>query len=75
MMPAVLIKKIPAELHRRLKKQAARNRRSMAQETLRLLEKALDASSAPKAKLPEPVKTKRALTDAWLKVAIRSGRA
>lgn len=74
-MPAVLIKNVPADLHRRLKQRAEQNRRSMNQETLLLLEKALDETPGRKTDLPQPIKTRRLLTDSWLKRAVRSGRA
>ena len=40
-MPALLLRNVPAELHRKLKARATQNRRSMAQEALILLEKGL----------------------------------
>ncbi len=74
-MPAVLLKNVPPQLHRRLKQQAAQNRRSMAQETLLVLERALAIPGAEAAELPAPVKSKRPLSDRWLKTAVRRGRA
>lgn len=40
-MPTLTIKKIPQDLHDRLKQQAKRNRRSVNSETIVLLERAL----------------------------------
>lgn len=42
-MPTLVIKSMPAKLHTRLKRTAAAHRRSLTQETMHLLEKALDA--------------------------------
>ncbi len=42
-MPTLVIKSLPDELHQRLKRTAAAHRRSLTQETMHLLEKALDA--------------------------------
>lgn len=45
-MPTLVIKSVPAALHARLKCTAAAHRRSVTQETLHLLEKALDSEEA-----------------------------
>lgn len=45
-MPTLVIKSVPAKLHARLKRTAAAHRRSLTQETLHLLEKALAAEDA-----------------------------
>jgi len=74
-MPAVLIKDVPAILHQHLKERALRNRRSMNQELLVLLERAVEGDNSARPELPPPVPTRRKLTDAWLKAAIRRGRA
>jgi plasmid stability protein len=74
-MPAVLIKDLPRELHRRLRERAARNRRSMNQETIALLEEVLNGGAPGPAQLPPLLATRRKLTDSWLKSAIRRGRA
>lgn len=42
-MPTLVIKSFPEELHLRLKEKAAAHRRSVTQETIHLLEKALVA--------------------------------
>lgn len=45
-MPTLVIKSVPAKLHARLKRTAAAHRRSLNQETMHLLEKALAAEEA-----------------------------
>lgn len=50
-MPTLVIKSVPAKLHARLKRTAAAHRRSLTQETMHLLEKALAAEEAT---LPAP---------------------
>lgn len=45
-MPTLVIKSVPESLHRRLKRTAAAHRRSLTQETMHLLEKALEAEEA-----------------------------
>lgn len=45
-MPTLVIKSVPAKLHARLKRTAAAHRRSLTQETMHLLEKALAAEDA-----------------------------
>lgn len=73
-MPGFSIKELPRDLHRKLKEQAARHRRSMTKEVLAVLERALGAG-APQAKTPPPFKGRFALTDRFLEKARRSGRA
>jgi hypothetical protein len=72
-MPAILLKNVPPAIHRRLKKNAAAQRRSLQQETLFTLERGLiDASvSLPP---PIPIKTRIPLTDEWLRAAKNEGR-
>ncbi|NOY01066.1 MAG: Arc family DNA-binding protein [Verrucomicrobia bacterium] len=45
-MPTLVIKSFPEELHSRLKETASAHRRSVTQETIHLLEKALLAESS-----------------------------
>jgi plasmid stability protein len=71
-MAALLIKNLPESLHRRLKAEASRNRRSMAKEVLMLLDRGLSGQSPPP---PAPFKGRFPLTDAWLSRAIRRGRS
>lgn len=72
-MPSLLIKNVPPELHRRLKEEAARNRRSMTGQTLVLLEQSLHKPSPPA--LPVPYKGQFKITQDWLEKAIQEGRA
>jgi hypothetical protein len=51
-MPTLVIKSVPAKLHARLKRTAAAHRRSVTQETMHLLEKALAAEEAAPAAAP-----------------------
>ena len=71
-MPAIVLKDVPADLHRRLRDQAERNRRSMSQELLTIMERAL--LPLPPLSPVKPVKTKRRFTNAWLQKAVRGGR-
>jgi plasmid stability protein len=71
-MPALLIKDLPPELHAKLKREAARNHRSMNRQALVMLEQAMNLSAPPE--LPPPAKGKFLLTDKWLKTAKREGR-
>ncbi len=72
-MPGLLLKRLPDDLHRRLKARAAAHRRSMAKEALVILEQGV--SAAPPAPLPPPVRGRFPLTQRWLTQAIRRGRA
>lgn len=72
-MPGILIKHVPPQLHRKLKAEAKRHRRSLTNHALVLLEQAV-ARPQP-ADWPEPVRGAFPLTDPWLKKAIRAGRA
>lgn len=45
-MPTLVIKSVPTKLHARLKRIAASHRRSLTQETIHVLEKALAAEEA-----------------------------
>ena len=71
-VPAIVLKGVPADLHRRLREQAERNRRSMNQELLTIMERAL--RPLPPLKPIRPVKTRQAFTHAWLLKAVREGR-
>lgn len=51
-MPTLVIKSVPAKLHAKLKRTAAAHRRSVTQETMHLLEKALAAEEATVAAAP-----------------------
>lgn len=72
-MPALVIKNLPADLHRRLKEEAKDHHRSMTQQAIFLLEKGLVStqpippSKAYKGNFP--------LTEKFLQAAKREGRA
>jgi anti-sigma factor RsiW len=51
-MPTLVIKSLPSRLHAKLKRTAAAHRRSLTQETMHLLEKALAAEEAAPASAP-----------------------
>lgn len=72
-MPGFVIKDLPKDLHRKLKQQAARHRRSMTKEALALLEQGLGAGR-PQADAAPPFKGRFALTDRFLDRAKREGR-
>jgi plasmid stability protein len=70
-MTSLLIKDIPDRLHERLREEARKNRRSMVQETIKILEESLDLSPV---NYPEPVKGSKKVTRSTLSKAIREGR-
>lgn len=72
-MPGFVIKDLPKDLHRKLKEQAARHRRSMTKEALALLEQGLEAPDRRPVAAP-PFKGGFALTDRFLARARRGGR-
>ena len=71
-MPGLLIKGVPAPVHRKLKRLASHHRRSMTQEALVILEEALVAAE-PVGAWPAPHKGSLPLTPALLRKA-RKGR-
>jgi len=73
-MPGLLIKDVPAPLHRRLKEVASRHRRSMTREALVILEEALGRGAAP-GSLPAPYQGSIPLTKRLIDKAKRTGRA
>ena len=73
-MPGLVIKDLPAKLHRKLKQQAARHHRSMTKEVLVVLERALGEEILPQ-EVPPPFKGRFALTDKFIAQAKRDGRA
>jgi plasmid stability protein len=74
-MPGLLIRDLPDDLHQKLKERAARNRRSLAKETLVILEKALrDMRAVQNPEPPAPHKGQFQLTDEWIDQAKREGR-
>ena len=68
-MPDILIKRVPADLHRRLKEDAAKHHRSMARHALALIENSLAESA--QIDLPAPIKTAKPLTQAIVSKGIK----
>jgi len=73
-MPGLLIKDLPANLHRKLKAQAIRHHRSMTKEVLAVLERALSEEDRTPEVVPPPFKGRFALTDEFIDQARREGR-
>jgi len=74
-MAALVIKNLPDSLHRRLKEEAARNRRSMTQQALAILENALaGAPGVANKEPPRPVDLKAQHDHKWIYASIRGGR-
>jgi plasmid stability protein len=74
-MPDLLIKDFPPELHRRLKQEAARYRRSMPRQALALLEQALAAPARDAAELlPDPLKPAKPIAPGDVVAVIRKSR-
>ena len=71
-MPALLIKDIPREVHEWLKHEAERNRRSMNQQAILILEERMRRFRA--VKFPPPVQTRTVLTAEFIDRAKREGR-
>ena len=72
-MASFLLKDIPPELHKRLKEEAARHRRSMAKHVLAILEENL--GGAARREFPPPIKVAFPMTDKFLDKAKRWGRS
>jgi plasmid stability protein len=75
-MSTLVVKNLPDPLHARLRERASRNRRSVTQEAIHILERGIDeAPSREPVKLPPPVKLKGGpVTTEWILAAIREGR-
>ena len=71
-MTALLIKNIPAELHRKLKSVARRHHRSMNQQVIAILEKNLGEPAF--SDIPPPFKLRKRLTSRWVCRVIRNAR-
>ena len=71
-MPAILIKGVPAALHRQLKEAAVQHHRSMARHALALIEEGL--AGAQDLAFPSPEKPRRPFTQPMLARAIKAGR-
>lgn len=72
-MPALVIKDLPEDVHRRLKKEAAQHHRSMTQHAVVLLKQGLHQVRPVPAF--RPFKGKVPLTDDLIQSAKREGRA
>jgi plasmid stability protein len=75
-MPTLVIKSFPEELHAKLKQLAVSHRRSLTQETICLIEKALSTSTPSTAQAPDSYWATRKLIpefEAALKVGAFSG--
>ncbi|MBI5508205.1 MAG: hypothetical protein HY903_05580 [Deltaproteobacteria bacterium] len=76
-MPGLLIKDLPARLHRRLRARAAAMHRSLGREALVILEEALDARAGPRGLAEIDAlrqRGSRPLTDALLEAARKESR-
>ncbi len=73
-MPGLVIKNLPPTLHRKLKKQAARNHRSMTKQVLAILERILSEEREPEEETPPPLKGRFPLTRKFIDKAKREGR-
>jgi hypothetical protein len=68
----ILLKGVSPALKRRLREEAERERRSVNQQILIILERELQP--LPPLKPVKPFRTKKAFTHAWLMKAMREGR-
>jgi hypothetical protein len=71
-MPAIVVRDMPVEMHRRLKSAALQHHRSMNREVLAILEQTLETHDV--AELPPPVKGKRPVDPRWIVQVIREAR-
>jgi hypothetical protein len=71
-MPALLIKDIPREVHEWLKREAERNRRSMTQQAIVVLEERMRRFRP--VRFPPPVQTRTILTAEFIDRAKSEGR-
>ncbi len=71
-MAALLIKDIPREVHEWLKREAARNRRSMTQQAIVLFEEQMRRFRP--VTFPAPARTRTPLTAEFIDQAKREGR-
>lgn len=73
-MASLVIKKLPDDIHAKLKSQAKINHRSMAKEAIALLEQALETTDQVR-EFPPPYEGNIKLTSKFINNAKRSGRA
>jgi plasmid stability protein len=76
-MPTLVIKDLPAELHRRLKEEAEKTHRSMTKEAIYLMETALqgEPGATQARELPAPYQGSKPLTDKMIQKWKRKGMA
>ena len=74
-MPALVIRDLPTGLHRKLKEMAARERRSMNQQALVLLEQGIARTAAGDGDLLTPFRGPFPMTKAFVDRAKRAGRS
>ena len=72
-MAALLLKPVSKDLHRWLKQEAQRNRRSMTQQAMLILEQAR-LRPVPPVPPPARIKPLKPFTQGWLRKAIEEGR-
>ena len=72
-MPSLVLKNVSKRTHRWLKEEAERNRRSMTQQALLILDQARLRPLSP-VPPPNPIKPLKPFTQAWLRRAIEEGR-
>ena len=72
-MPALVIKDLPADVHQRLKQEAAEHHRSMTQQAIVLLKQGLH--QAPPVPAFRAYKGRFLLTEDFINAAKREGRA
>ena len=73
-MADLLIRDFPPDLHRKLRQSAEKNRRSMAEEAIALLEMELQGEPPARREPPQPIDLGFPLTDELLDRAKREGR-
>ena len=71
-MSSLLIKDVPREVHEWLKREAERNRRSMTQQAIVILEERMRRFQP--VKFPAPLRTRTLLTTEFIDRAKREGR-
>ena len=71
-MASLLIKNIPREVHEWLKREAERNRRSMTQQAIVILEERMHRFQP--VKFPAPLRTRTLLTTEFIDKAKHEGR-
>jgi len=74
-MPGLLIKNVPLKLHRKLKTMALLHHRSLTREALALLEQAVSGNWLRSRELPPALKGRFSLTNEFINMAKREGRA